>query len=87
MAEVNVYFVHLRRPRNLNDQRADPFYEYGSFGCTGCHSKNLLHPRHAEKLNGARLAFVQGGNLGSRLVFLTPPINDQEMEERRRHHL
>jgi hypothetical protein len=73
MAVPRVYFVHLRRP-GVNDPRTDPMYEFGSFGCTKCHSKNLLHPRHAEKLNGARLAFVQGGNRGHRLVFLTPPI-------------
>ncbi len=30
--------------------------------------------RHAEELEGARLAFVQGGHSGSRLVLLTPPI-------------
>lgn len=73
MAEPPVFFVHLRRPRR-SDPRTDPVYEYGSFGCTKCHSKNLLRPRHAEDLEGARLAFVQGGDLGSRLVFLTPPI-------------
>ena len=71
-----VFFVHLRRPirANPNEQRDDPFYEFGSFGCTGCHFRNLLHPNNAKKLEGARLAFVQGGELGSRLVFLTPPI-------------
>ena len=54
----------------------DPFYEFGSFGCTTCHCKNLLHPNRAEELQGSRLAFVQGGRLGSRLVFLTPPITE-----------
>jgi hypothetical protein len=73
MAEPKIFFVHLRRPRR-NDQRSDPFYEFGSFGCTGCHSSNLLHKNRAAKLKGARLAFVQGGKLGSRLVLLTPPI-------------
>lgn len=73
MAAPKVFFVHLRRP-GLDDPRTDPFYEFGSFGCTKCHSKNLLHPRHAEELKGARLAFIQGGDRGSRLVFLTPPI-------------
>ncbi len=69
-----IFFVHLRRPKNSEDQRTDPFYEKGSFGCTGCHSRNLLHPKNAAKLKGARLAFIQGGELGSRLVLLTPPI-------------
>ena len=81
MATPNVYFVHLRRPdrSNRDEKRDDPFYEFGSFGCTGCHSSNLLHPHNAErlkKLRGARLAFVQGGSCGSRLVFLTPPIKE-----------
>ena len=57
-----------------NDVRTDPFYEFGSFGSTKCHCTNLFHPRHALDLQGARLAFVQGGNLGARLVLLTPPI-------------
>lgn len=80
MAEPKVYLVHLRRPysprKTPDEKRDDPFYEYGSFGCTGCHKHNLLHPNHAEELEGARLAFVQGGKSGSRLVFLTPPITD-----------
>ena len=73
---AQVFFVHLRHPKRSdpNEQRDDPFYESGSLGCTLCHSKNLFNPRHAADLAGARLAFVQGGQLGSRLVFLTPPI-------------
>ena len=75
MAEPKVYFVHLRRPGSSpNEKRDDPFYEFGSFGCTTCHHSNLMHPKRAADLQGARLAFVQGGPLGSRLVFLTPPI-------------
>jgi hypothetical protein len=73
MAAPSVFFVYLRRPRP-NDLRTDPLYEFGSFGCTKCHCKNLFHPRHAGDLEGAQLAFVQGGDEGSRLVFLTPPI-------------
>lgn len=76
MAEPKVFFVHLRRP-GRDDRRDDPFYEFGSFGCTKCHSKNLMHPAKAEELRGARLAFIQGGHLGSRLVFLTPTITVQ----------
>ena len=64
----------LRRPRK-SDPRSDPYYEFGSFGLTGCHSRNLLNPRKAEaRLAGARLAFVQGGSLGMRLICLTPPV-------------
>lgn len=73
MAAHKVFFVHLRRPRR-DDPRTDPLYEFGSFGCTKCHCTNLFHPRHAEVLDGSRLAFVQGGDDGFRLVFLTPPI-------------
>lgn len=73
MAAPKIFFVHLRRPRR-DDPRTDPLYEFGSFGCTKCHRSNLFHPRHAEDLKGSRLAFVQGGDDGSRLVFLTPPI-------------
>jgi hypothetical protein len=60
MAVPRVFFVHLRRPGS-NDPRTDPLYECGSFGCTRCHSRNLLNPRHARELEGSRLAFVQGG--------------------------
>jgi len=76
MAEPKVFFVYLRRPHRNNpkERRDDPFYEFGSFGCTGCHSSNLLHRRHTAELKGARLAFVQGGKFGARLVFLTPPV-------------
>ncbi len=78
MTVPKVFFVHLRRPgrgsKNRKEQRDDPYWEFGSFGCTKCHSRNLLHPRRSEELKGARLAFIQGGPSGSRLVFLTPPI-------------
>ena len=79
MAKPDIFFVHLRRPKNSRDQRDDPFYEVGSFGCTGCHSRNLLHPKNAHKLKGARLAFVQGGTHGSRLVLLTPSVTVVKM--------
>lgn len=69
-----VFVVMLRRPR-VGDSRSDPYYEFGSFGLTGCHSKNLLHPERAqERLNNSRLAFVQGGDKGLRLICLTPPV-------------
>ncbi len=78
MAAPKGIIVHLRRPYSASERpderRDDPFYEFGSFGCTGCHSNNLLSPNDAKELEGARLAFLQGGQNGSRLVYLTPPI-------------
>lgn len=78
MTAQKIFLVHLRRPRSVSqdpdERRDDPFYEFGSFGCTKCHSRNLFHPRHASDLEGARLGFVQGGPNGFRLVFLTPLI-------------
>jgi hypothetical protein len=70
---AQVFIVMLRRPRQ-NDPRADPFWEFGSFGCTGCHRRNLLHPKKCQIKPGDRLAFVQGGEGGFRLVLVTPPI-------------
>ncbi len=67
------FIVMLRRPRK-NDPRTDPFWEFGSFGCTGCHGKNLLHPKNCQIRNGDRLAFVQGGQRGARLLLVTPPV-------------
>lgn len=70
-----VVVVHLRRPRSApGEMRSDPFYEFGSFGCTGCHAKNLMNPDRIEELDGVRLAFAQGGPEGFRLVLLTPPV-------------
>ncbi|MEX2053099.1 MAG: hypothetical protein WD898_02650, partial [Candidatus Paceibacterota bacterium] len=71
-----VIIVHLRKPRrnDPNEMRKDPFWEFGSFGLTGCHKMNIMHPKNADKLVGARLAFAQGGHLGMKLVFLTPPV-------------
>lgn len=75
MSTARVIVVHLRQPKRSDprESRADPFYEFGSFGCTKCHSRNLMHQRRAHELNGARFAFAQGGPLGLRLVHLTPP--------------
>jgi len=70
-----VIIVLLRRPSTARtERRDDPFWESGSFGCTGCHNRNLMNPKRAYELNGARLAFVQGGPLGFRLVHVTPEI-------------
>jgi hypothetical protein len=76
MAESKVVIVHLRRPKmkKPGEKRSDPFFEFGSFGCTTCHSRNLLNPKRDAEVEGLRLAFAQGGSRGFRLVFLTPPI-------------
>jgi hypothetical protein len=68
-----IFIVMLRRP-GKNDPRADPFWEVGSFGCTGCHGKNLLRPKNCKIRDGDRLAFVQGGHLGFRLLLVTSPV-------------
>jgi hypothetical protein len=71
-----VIMVHLRQP-NLskhNELRSDPFWEFGSFGCTKCHASNLMNPEKIERVEGACLAFAQGGELGFKLVYLTPPV-------------
>jgi len=74
MGVPKVFLVNLRRP-NSADFCTDPFYEFGSFGCTKCHSNNLLCTRNAAELKGSRLAFAQGGAGGFRLMLLTPPIS------------
>ena len=75
MASADVILVMLRRPHTDPDEmRSDPFWEFGSFGCTGCHHKNLMNPHRSEELSGKRLAFAQGGNGEVRLVYVTPPI-------------
>ena len=54
--------------------RTDPLWEFGSFGCTRCHQRNLMSPRRADELRGNLLAFAQGGDSEVRLVHVTPPI-------------
>ena len=77
MVNTQVIIVLLRRPKNNPDEKgSDPFWEFGSFGCTGCHKTNLMCPKNAHELNGKRFAFAQGGNQGFRLVFLSPPIDN-----------
>jgi hypothetical protein len=68
-----IVLVMLRQP-GINDTRDDPFWEFGSFGCTGCHRTNILHPKKAREIEGARFAFVQGGPKEIRIVHLTPPV-------------
>jgi hypothetical protein len=84
MAAAPIIIVCLRRPdrRDPNETRADPFWEFGSFGCTGCHSKNLMNPKRLDELEGCRLAFAQGGPQGFRLVHLTPPVTPHSHGER-----
>jgi hypothetical protein len=79
---VNVFIVHLRRPRldEPEEKRSDPFWEFGSFGVTGCHSKNLLHKKNTNNLEGARFAFAQGGHSGFKLLFVTPPVHVKEWD-------
>jgi hypothetical protein len=80
MSDSKVIFVLLRRP-NQNDEketRPEPFYEFGSFGCTGCHKKNLMNPNKIKELDGARLAFAQGGPDGFKLIQLTPPVKSEK---------
>ncbi len=76
MQTESLNLVLLRQPmtHRPNERRSDPFWEFGSFGRTGCHSHNLLGARSAPTLVGRRLGFAQGGVAGFRLVFITPPI-------------
>lgn len=71
-----IIIVMLRQPRvnNAEESRSDPYWEFGSFGSTFCHSRNLMNPRRASELDGAHFAFAQGGPSGIRLVHVTPPI-------------
>jgi hypothetical protein len=69
-----VFIVCLRQPGSTRDYREDPYWEVGSFGCTGCHQTNLLNPAAKHIPNRARLAFAQGGRLGVKLVLLTPAV-------------
>lgn len=61
----------LNEPQEM---RTDPLWNFGSFGCTSCHSKNLMNPKKIDQLEGVRLAFARGGDSEVRLVHVTPPI-------------
>jgi len=79
MPDDRVVIVVLRQPRSdPSESRADPYWEFGSFGTTACHKHNILHPKNKEGMNGVRLAFAQGGQEGFKLVYLTPPIEIKE---------
>jgi hypothetical protein len=70
----SVFVVCLREPGFKTDYREDPYWETGSFGCTGCHSRNLFNPTGQHLHDGAQLAFAQGGPDGTKLLFVTPEI-------------
>ncbi len=74
MSEKVIIVTLRQRPKSNDDRRSDPFYEFGSFGCTGCHDDHLLNKKNQEHLQGVRLAFAQGGKGKIKLVYLTPPI-------------
>ncbi|MEO5586555.1 MAG: hypothetical protein ABIQ81_02565 [Novosphingobium sp.] len=76
-ADDEVIIAMLRQPRrdDPTEQRNDPFWEFGSFGITGCHGSNLLNPKKAHELEGKRIAFAQGGPGGIKLVYVTPPVS------------
>jgi len=81
MQTNRVIVVMLRRPHSHPDEtRLDPIWEVGSFGTTGCHSRNLMNPARLEELRGARFAFAQGGPLGVRLVFVTSPVSVRRLQ-------
>lgn len=71
-----IFVVHLRQPNNKSgEMRTDPFWEFGSFGLTGCHSNNLLHNNNCYTLDGNKLAFSQNGKEGFKLILLTPRVD------------
>lgn len=77
MCDEVVYMVQLRRPDKFDpkEMRTDPLWEFGSFGLTGCHHKNLLSTNGHAIIEGARFGFAQGGDEGFKLVFVTPTIS------------
>jgi len=84
METANVFIIVLRQPDQSDptEKREDPFWEFGSFGSTTCHMKNLLNPKCAKtRLEGARLAFAQGGPQGFKLVMLTPKVIVDDSKE------
>ena len=60
--------------------RSDPFWEFGSFGITGCHQKNVMNPRKSDEIQGRRFAFVQGGRNEIKLVHITPTLHVRHHE-------
>jgi hypothetical protein len=76
VTDNRVVVVMLRQPylSNPGEKRSDPFWEFGSFGTTGCHRTNLMNPKKLSEHEGARFAFAQNGPSGIKLVHLTPPV-------------
>jgi len=73
--DPKIVIVHLRRPKQQKkEMRSDPFYEFGCFGITGCHKRNLMNPEKIRRLDGVRLAFAQGGPKEFKLIQLTSPV-------------
>ena len=66
MTDADVVLVMLRRPdeRDPEEKRSDPFWEFGSFGCTRCHQSSLMNPRRLHEIDGYQFAFCQGGGQG-----------------------
>lgn len=81
---MKMVIVILRRPNmsDKNERRSDPFWEFGSFGCTKCHSKNLMNTKKANDLEGFRFAFAQGGPEGFKLIHVTPPVRVKKHRDR-----
>lgn len=77
----SVFIVCLREPGYKTDYREDPYWEVGSFGCTGCHSRNLFNPTGQHLHDGAQLAFAQGGPNGTKLLFVTPGIKVSSLRD------
>lgn len=76
MDSSRVVMVMLRQPNlhESNEMRTDPLWEFGSFGCTGCHRTNLMNPKKLMEHNGAQFAFAQNGSAGVKLVHVTPQL-------------
>ena len=62
--------------------RIDPFWETGSFGLTGCHKCNLLHPKNRLQLKDSDIGFVQGGPDGMKLVHLVNLYDAKDFSDR-----
>lgn len=77
---MSLYAVYLRQPHGLDDERSEPFWEFGSFGRTGCHRRNLLSRNSPLKAED-QLAFLQGGNAEVRIVGVTPPLFETSRRE------
>ena len=83
MTASKVIMIILRQPNSNNpmEMRSDPFWEFGSFGCTKCHQRNIMNPEKSKELIGEKFAFAQGGVEGFKLVFLSPPVRIVEHVE------